>query len=139
MVAFTITPSRAAARLNSGVRPHKEFFAMLRAFLLAAALLLLPGHSSARMFSGQHLNEWITSHETENGSKFESGLLLGYVSGIVDLGDGHLFCLPSGVNGRQYIAVVIKYHKEHPELWNRSGDLIVTNALKGAFPCSPKK
>ena len=38
MVAFTITPSRAAARLNSGVRPAMNFFASACAFLLVAVL-----------------------------------------------------------------------------------------------------
>lgn len=98
--------------------------------------LMLSANIALGFFTdGNELYQWMVEDEKENGSRFKSGLFKGYVNGVVDIGDGILFCTPTGVTRGQFTAVAAKYLKEHPEKWNMSADGIVVDALAGAFPC----
>jgi Ssp1 endopeptidase immunity protein Rap1a len=63
---------------------------------------------------------------------FEYGRCFGFVEGLAYTG---AFCVPSGVNKNQAVAVVIKYIEARPErMHERFGDLAL-EALTAAWPC----
>lgn len=94
---------------------------------------------NADFTSGNELQEWMSELKKENGNLHSIGLFRGYVSGIVDIGDGILFCTPQGTTRGQYTAVAIKYIEHNPEKWNLGASTIIQNALENAFPCKKKK
>ena len=107
----------------------------MKQILLTLFLSITPITVFAGFTDGNELHEWLLEDEKENGSSFQAGLFKGYVGGVVDLGDGILFCTTTGVTRGQFSAVVAKYLKNNPEKWNKSADVIVTDAMKAAFPC----
>lgn len=107
----------------------------MKLITLLACMLMLSSNSWASFTSGNELHKWMTEWEKENGNRHSTGLFRGYVSGVVDTGNNILFCTGNGVTRGQYTAVVAKFLKNNPELWNNSGDSIVIDALKNAFPC----
>ena len=108
---------------------------MKQLITLFIMLCTFSSNSWAGFISGNHLHGWLLEKENSIGSKFNSGLFSGYVSGVVDMGDGILFCTASGVTVGQYGAVVAKYINNNPEKWNISAHLLVVSALEEAFPC----
>jgi hypothetical protein len=58
-----------------------------------------------------------------------------FVVGVSDALDETSFCLPEGSTVSQICAVVAKYLKAIPEEWNQPAVILVTRALKKAFPC----
>jgi hypothetical protein len=106
-----------------------------KAVTIALSMFATSASSWAGFFNGNKLHGWLLEKENPNGSAFEFGLFSGYVAGVVDVGDGILFCTGPGVTAGQYNAVVAKYIKNNPEKWNKSADSLVVEALKEAFPC----
>lgn len=103
--------------------------------LLAVALILTTNVAIAGFTDGNELYQWLLEDENPNGSMFKAGLFKGYVGGVVDLGNGVLFCTTTGVTRGQFTAVAAKYLRNNPEKWNKSADSIVVEAMKEAFPC----
>jgi len=63
-----------------------------------------------------------------------AGLYSGYVAGVHDTIEKSL--CPSGrLTIGQVSSVVKKYLKDRPEEWSLPAPLLVTPALRGAFPC----
>lgn|GEM_PF-343264 len=64
---------------------------------------------------------------------------MAYIVGVYQasclIHEGHMYSMPSGggTNG-QFIAVVSKYLKNHPEQWNEFAVVLVIRALQEAFP-----
>jgi hypothetical protein len=58
-----------------------------------------------------------------------------FVMGVHDALSGEIFCAPEQVTLAQVAAVVAKYLNAHPEEWNEPAFVLVTRALKQAFPC----
>ncbi|MES1993759.1 MAG: Rap1a/Tai family immunity protein [Pseudomonadota bacterium] len=102
---------------------------------LLLVTLIFSGTASAAFTDGNELQRWMVQDETQGGNYFQSGLFRGYIGGVVDVGDGILFCIPTGVTRGQYVAVVAKYIKAHPEKWNQDASALVVNAMTKAFPC----
>lgn len=46
-------------------------------------------------------------------------------------------CADNSVTGDQVEAVVIKFIRDNPARWNQRAHLVVEDAFKAAFPCSP--
>lgn len=107
----------------------------MKQVLLALALTLNVSIAIAGFTDGNELYKYMLELENPNGSELGYGLFMGYVGGVVDVGDGVLFCTTSGVTRGQFIAIVAKYLKNNPEKWNMSADSIVFYAMKEAFPC----
>ena len=108
---------------------------MKRIQILAIGLFLVSGNLWAAFFDGNNLHNWLVQKEKSNVPSYVSGLFDGYVAGVVDAGDGLVFCTGSGVTAGQNSAVVAKYINNNPEKWNKNADLLVVDALKKAFPC----
>jgi len=107
--------------------------------IIGALLISISSIANAGYTDGNELQRWLSNSETAEDFSYEkaygTGIFRGYVSGVVDVGDGRLFCTGKGVTRGQYTAVVIKYIKENPEQWNLSASELVINGLKKAFPC----
>jgi len=108
---------------------------IMRLILMAAILLLNMGNAWAGLTDGNKLHQWLLEEEKPNGSSLEIGLSYGYVNGVLDMGNGILFCIAEGVTMGQLIAIVTKHLKDNPEKWNQPAQFIVINAMKSAFPC----
>lgn len=59
---------------------------------------------------------------------------IGYISGIVDALDEVYFSISIGVQVIQVRDVIVKYLEEYPEKRHERAVLLVTEALKKAFP-----
>ena len=104
--------------------------------MILAIVAALP--ALAAFTDGNELQRWMLQDEAPNGTKFESGLYKGYITGVVDLSNGVLFCTTPGVTRAQNVAIVTKYIKANPEKWNLPANVLVVDAMAEVFPC-PKK
>jgi hypothetical protein len=59
----------------------------------------------------------------------------GYVIGVADA-MSEAICSPQNAKSGQYINIVAKYLREHPEEWSFPASTIVFKALSEVFPCS---
>jgi len=75
-----------------------------------------------------------------------AGYCLGLVRGLVTMNDAwqhdtkdasRFFCTPLSNTTGQFIRVVVKYLKEHPERLHEQDMGLATVALRDAFPCPP--
>lgn len=113
--------------------------------LILITLLLSPflASASAGFVSGTELREWgeaLARSETGDvrlTDPQEVGQFDGYIQGVVDNSLGTLLCVPDGVKLGQLETMVMKFLESNPQFWNYSGDLLVTKALIGTFPCKP--
>lgn len=49
-----------------------------------------------------------------------------------------IFCIPETATNGQAVEIVVKYLKANPEMRHRLGSLLITIALRDAFPCDKK-
>jgi hypothetical protein len=107
----------------------------VKKLITIALLFMVCGDVYAGFTAGNELQEWLSKSEAANESRYDTGIFRGYVSGVVDTGDGVLFCTGNGVTRGQYTAVVSKYIKNNPEKWNKGASYLVIEAMQQAFPC----
>lgn len=74
-----------------------------------------------------------------------AGRCVGFLQGVFAMnyyyewkGDG-LFCFPNSVTYGQYVRIVVKYLRDHPEQLHKDEFLLAATALITAFPCTNKK
>ena len=108
-------------------------------FLLPFTLLAKPNPSETEpygyIFNGTNLNADYSEYTSESGSPYKSGRFSGYVVGVVDTGDGTLFCLPSRFTVGQAVDIAGKYLIDNPERRHFSGARLVAEALSEHYPC----
>lgn len=106
---------------------------------LTIVLLFAVAHSaSAAYFNGSLLNKYCSSE-----SKYEQGMCLGYVVGVVDSFNTtnplqtskRIICIPTAVTSGQLVLVIKKSMEEHPETFHLSASAHTLSALTAAFPC----
>ncbi|MDU9039965.1 Rap1a/Tai family immunity protein [Pseudomonas corrugata] len=95
-----------------------------------AAALLMSGQAWSA--TGNDLISWVPSYERD-AMTWESGMLLGYVSGASNMLNGVVFCAPKATNG-QNTAIVIKFLKNNPERWGEDATSLVYDALTNSYP-----
>lgn len=113
---------------------------MAKKSILALLVAGLAASGNASAFTGNDLIKWLP--EYEKGTTLASGMYLGYVSGVADIGNNILFCTKAKVTRGQVAAIVGKYLRNNPESWQEEASTLVTLALEQAFPCPedpPKK
>ena len=99
-------------------------------------LLLSLVCSGAHAFTdGNTLRGWSTGSGDAGADIVNSSVFMGYVRGLVDTGDGVLFCPSDNVTVGQCSAVVAKYLENNPEKWNLAAQTLVIGAMQQAFPC----
>ena len=111
---------------------------MKRTVLALASAILICNSAFAAYRDGSDLVGWWKEYEkSQAGREFstlEVGCYVGYVGGVVDTLDEIAFDIPVGVKLSQIHAIVGKYLDDHPSDWNLAADVLVTRALKKAFP-----
>lgn len=73
----------------------------------------------------------------------KAGMCIGYVDAVSDYNtmftymhtNNAIYCPPANVTKEQNMRIVDKYLHEHPESLNVDGEILITIALKTAFPC----
>jgi len=78
-----------------------------------------------------------------NDEAIFAGFCVGFISGVEEAdarinGQGKApggVCLPATAGAEQMVRVVLKWMREHPDKLNLSGEEVVVDALKAAFPC----
>lgn len=95
---------------------------------------------STYAFTGNELANYLATNkqinEGKRGDAFDSALSIGYIEGVGDsLKAADAICPPTGSTRGQGMDVVRKYLDSHPESRHLNGAVIVTAALKSAFPC----
>ena len=109
--------------------------------LLAIVALMVAHSAMAGWYTGAQLNALAESYtktmESKEGmpilSYTEMGLFSGYVTGYTD--GNSLLCIPAGVTRGQLLAIVAKYLKNNPEIWNLPSEVLIFNSLIHTFPC----
>ncbi len=100
---------------------------------LLAGLLMVPCMAHAEFWTGNMLLERIRS-----GESYDRGTALGYILGVSDFGQNVSHCSGSQVTAGQTRDVVKQYLEQNPALRDISADLLVSMALKQAWPCAQK-
>lgn len=109
--------------------------------LSAMAVLMVAQNAVAGWYTGAELNALAESYTQSMESKetisyktqWESGMFAGYVTGYAD--GNSLLCIPGGVTRGQILAIVSKYLKNNPELWNLQSEVLIFNSLVRTFSC----
>ena len=66
---------------------------------------------------------------------FNAPRFIGYIEGVKDaVGQGQ-FCIPKDTQKREVYSTVRKYLLDNPQELNKSGDELVSRALRSTFPC----
>jgi hypothetical protein len=60
--------------------------------------------------------------------------VVGYIAGVVMMGQGRLWLCPANSTRQQFIAIVVKYMNSHPEQWGDHSCVIISRAMAEAFP-----
>lgn len=97
----------------------------------ALVLLALCTTAHAEFYDGNKLLERLTST-----SAYERGVGLGYVMGVHDTMQGVNHCPPKNAQAGQVRDLVENYLTNTPANRHYSGDSLVLQALKIAFPCT---
>lgn len=100
------------------------------AITVACASALACG--SAYSATGNDLISWSSSYERDIAN-WESGMFLGFTSGISSVANGIAFCAPDATNG-QSAAIVAKFLKNNPERWGESATVLTLEALRKGYP-----
>jgi len=149
VVAYFWTGGRCgepARGLRRGVEAGTEDFstggAMTRRWLCIMVALCaswaVVAPASAQFYDGnklvEHLREFERGERSDpNSNYYAGGIYVGYVLGVFDTINSSL-CRSGNVSVRLPL-VVAKYLNEHPEQWSQPASVLVTRALRGAFPC----
>jgi len=108
--------------------------------VLAATVLFTSLDSSAQPFNdGNRLVQMMREYEKYERSDpgynpFECGLYMGYVEGVYDVTRRVYFNAAENVTAAQICALVGKYLNENPGKWTLPANVLVTDALRKAFP-----
>jgi hypothetical protein len=108
------------------------------ALVVLLVLVFMQGQAGADSYTGNMLVKQMLEYEKADGNMISNlysvGYYAGYISGVSSAQNRILFEFPEGVNMGQICAVVSKYLKNHPEIWNKSAIDLVVDALMEAFP-----
>jgi len=101
---------------------------------LVLALALFAGAAHADFKNGNKLLEDMN----ETGS-LSIGIVLGYVTGVIDATAGSLHCPPATSTAGQARDIVRKYLEENPAYRHLSASVLIEVALARHWPCEKKK
>ena len=65
------------------------------------------------------------------------GICMGYITGVADAISRNL-CFPKEINTNLVVQIVIQHVERSPGAAQLSGESLVTNALKNAYPCKKR-
>jgi len=96
-------------------------------------LVALCATAHAEFWDGNQIYERATSE-----TWYDRGTAMGYIMGVTDTTLGISHCAPKNVTAGQVEAMVLQHLRLFPERRNRTGDSIVIEVLKNAWPCAPR-
>jgi hypothetical protein len=96
-------------------------------------LVALCATAHAEFWDGNKLLERATSE-----GWYDRGTAIGYVMGVTDTTYGVIHCAPSNLTAGQVEAMVLQHLRAYPARRTQSGDSIVMEVLKAAWPCPAK-
>jgi len=105
---------------------------------LAAMLFIVPANSSAQLVDGRKLaadmQEFEKAERKDPDVNYQQAFFyMGYVTGVYDLSDDFYY-YPGKPSIKEICSLVAQYLKDNPDKWGMPADLLVTEALKKAFP-----
>lgn len=133
----------------------------MRSFLLITVFLLVPGYLVAQDFDwkgdgGGLLKKCslavrvFDSEKLSSSDAVDGAFCVGYISGkhdtdfMVQMLEEHQTialmkhaCTPSNSSTEQAVRVVAKYLRDNPERLHLPAAVLVTDAIRNSFPCSP--
>lgn len=101
--------------------------------LATLTLAALCATANAEFWDGNKLYERYNS-----SSAFEQGMTLGYIMGVADTALGVSHCAPPTSTAGQMSDMVMQYLRVYPERRTRTGDSIVLEVLRAAWPCAAR-
>lgn len=101
---------------------------------LLLATLLLSCASHAQFRTG---NQLLT--EIQEPANYRSGLAMGYIMGVTDVGNGVSFCPPSNVTAGQLSDMVKNRLLDTPAIRHLPADIIIYAVLEPVWPCAKKR
>jgi len=111
---------------------------------VAAAVTVVPLAATASYISGdklyRDLKAWqkIGEDGTTIKENFQANFAGGYVTGVIDTGNGVWFCTPKDLSLGKAIDFINQYLALNPAKRKASADAVIVGALREEFPC-PKK
>ena len=105
---------------------------------LAATIFITSPDSSAQLVDGKKLatdmQEFEKAERKDPGANDQQAFFyMGYVTGVYDLSDDFYY-YPGKSTIKEICSIVAKYLKDNPDKWGLPADLLITEALKRAFP-----
>ena len=96
-------------------------------------LALVSGLAHAEFKDGNKLYSEMT------GNQYERMASIGYVMGVSDALMGITFCGPSTITAGQVYDMIRQYLEMYPANRHNSGDRIINQVLKTAWPCANQR
>lgn len=107
--------------------------------LVITALLCFCVPAYAGFETGNKLYKECTSTKSDSTYYQSNAYCTGYVTGVFDHFASsvkpEVLCLDGNITAGQSVKIFIAYADKHPELLNRSAELLVQNAIFDAFKC----
>ena len=124
---------------NQNTTTMKKVLLVIALMLMSCQAVYAVEYETGNRFVNQW-QEYKNPDAERPSSSFAAGIYIGYVSGIADAGQIiGWFSYPNGTTNGQLCAVVGKWIDDHPERWTDSPLVIVTTALRKAFPLQKRR
>lgn len=89
---------------------------------------------TCQAFSGHDVMRWLSTYNINENAK-ESYLLMGYVYGLQNDGQGKEFCVPESALNGHILFKIREYALSNPVMIPGNGAVLVKAALKQNYPC----
>ena len=108
--------------------------------LVLAGAIVATAAGSARadgeFMTGRDLKVGLEGWTSENSDEIvRDSAAFGYVIGVHDALSGTLVCSGEDVTKGMVVQAVLKYMRANPGALDKSGDVVVVDALKRVWPC----
>lgn len=90
--------------------------------------------SSAWSLTGNDIMKWLPEYENQHSVSFNSGVYIGYVSGVADATRDIIYCPKGSTTNGQNGAVVAKWLRKNPERWGEDATTLIMSALRDSYP-----
>lgn len=110
--------------------------------LLVAGLAAAGAAPAAYFVEGATLARWIGAYDRVAAGRggdadvHDAALLAGYIEGVVDAGDGTLFCLTRSLPVSDVLALARRQLEADPGQAQRRAMVVLADALKADYPCA---
>jgi hypothetical protein len=109
----------------------------LRGIVVIAALTMSGGSGLGQGFTANDVMVGcrIFTDPNNNSKPYDQGTCAGMIAGISYMGNGAVYCAPSGVTMGQQLRVAVQYIDARPTRTHEDFRKLALEALKAAWPC----